>query len=66
MPFAIDTAAQWTDAFVLRLRETWPNLSLGTLRSVAHEMRRDPELGELPGAHAAVLWLARSHPSMSP
>jgi hypothetical protein len=65
MSFAIDTAAQWTDAFVLRLRETWPNLSLGTLRSVAHEMRRDPELGELPGAHAAVRWLDRSHPPMS-
>lgn len=65
MSFAIDTAAQWTDAFVLRLRETWPNLSTGTLRSVAHEMRRDPELGELPGAHAAVRWLSRSHPPLS-
>ncbi len=62
MSFTIDTAGQWTDAFVVRLRQAWPNLSIGTLRSVAHEVQRVPELRELPGDHAAVEWLERSHP----
>lgn len=57
----IDTAAQWADAFVVRLAEAWPNLSLGTLRRVAQEMQHIPDLRDLPGDRAAAQWLQRSH-----